>query len=231
MSRLCIVFDLDDTLYLERDYVFSGFRAVGKWVESNLNLTDFARCASELFSGGAGDTTFQKTLHVLGCSAEPHLLSEMVHVYRTHRPEISLPPDSAYCLATMGKVAKLGLITDGRPVTQHAKCDRLGLPDKLSPIVCTGAWGEEFCKPHQRAFELMEYQMGCRQDTFIYVADNPLKDFGAPLARGWLTVRIRRSDGIHSKRDSPEKHSPHAELEDLWRFPEVIKGMAPGFHE
>jgi putative hydrolase of the HAD superfamily len=221
------VFDLDDTLYLERDYVLSGFRAVGTWVESNLNLTDFARSASELFSSGAGGTTFQKALDVLGHAAEPHLLSEMIRVYRTHAPNISLPADSAYCLAVMGKIAKLGLITDGRPVTQHAKCESLGLLSKLSPIICTGIWGEEFYKPHERAFELMEGQMGSGEDTFVYVADNPLKDFGAPLARGWLTIRIRRSDGLHAHHDSPPQHGPQVELNDLWHFPEVISSLAP----
>jgi putative hydrolase of the HAD superfamily len=228
MSRLCIVFDLDDTLYLERDYVFSGFRAVGRWAESNLNLTDFARSASMLFSSGSGGTTFQKTLDVLGRRAEPHLLAEMIHVYRTHTPDISLPSDSIYCLGAMGKVGKLALITDGRPATQQAKCERLGLHDKLFPIVCTGTWGQEFYKPHQRAFELIENEMGSRADTFVYVADNPLKDFGAPLARGWLTVRIRRPDGLYAHCNSPSQQNPHLELEDLWRFPEIINGVARG---
>ena len=31
-----IVFDLDDTLYPEREYVFSAYRAVAKWIERHL---------------------------------------------------------------------------------------------------------------------------------------------------------------------------------------------------
>jgi putative hydrolase of the HAD superfamily len=228
MSRLCIVFDLDDTLYLERDYVLSGFRAVGKWVESNLNLANFAGRASELFAGGAGSATFQETLNVLGCQPEPHLLSAMVDVYRTHTPEISLPPDSTHCLAVMGDVARLGLITDGRPLAQHAKCERLGLPDLLSTIVCTGSWGAAFHKPHKRAFEFMERQLGSRDDTFVYVADNPLKDFTAPLARGWTTVRIRRPGGLYAHLESSTDCAPHKQLEDLWHLPRLIEALAPG---
>jgi putative hydrolase of the HAD superfamily len=228
MSRLCIVFDLDDTLYLERDYVFSGLQAVGKWAESTLNLPDFTQSAWQLFSNGAGNATFQKTLSALGRKPEPHILSEMRHVYRTHVPEISLPPDSTFCLDAMHKIAKLGLITDGRPFAQHAKCKQLGLPGRLSQIICTGTWGTEFCKPHERAFETMEYQMGSPGDTFVYVADNPLKDFAAPLARNWLTVRVRRSAGLHAHRESLSQHRPHTELQDLWRFPNIIRDMAPG---
>ena len=32
---------------------------------------------------------------------------------------------------------------------------------------------------------------------FAYVADNPQKDFAAPLQLGWLTVRIRRPGSLH----------------------------------
>jgi len=33
-----LVFDLDDTLFPERDFVLSGFQAVGDWLETNLSL-------------------------------------------------------------------------------------------------------------------------------------------------------------------------------------------------
>ena len=36
-----LVFDLDDTLYLEREYALSGFRAVGDWLRQTRGLIDF----------------------------------------------------------------------------------------------------------------------------------------------------------------------------------------------
>ena len=39
----------------------------------------------------------------------------------------------------------------------------------------------------------------------VYVADNPTKDFAAPRALGWHTVRIRRPGGLHAGL----AHSPH----------------------
>ena len=42
MNHLCVVFDIDDTLYLERDYVLSGFAAVGPWARDWLAIPDFA---------------------------------------------------------------------------------------------------------------------------------------------------------------------------------------------
>lgn len=46
-QRTAFVFDIDDTLYLERDYVRSGFRAVGEWARDRFGCDDFAaRCWS-----------------------------------------------------------------------------------------------------------------------------------------------------------------------------------------
>ena len=36
------VFDIDDTLYLERDYVHSGFQAVGAWFQQEFEIDKFA---------------------------------------------------------------------------------------------------------------------------------------------------------------------------------------------
>jgi hypothetical protein len=38
---VCAVFDIDDTLYLERDYVRSGFEAVGRWAVKWIQIEDF----------------------------------------------------------------------------------------------------------------------------------------------------------------------------------------------
>ena len=51
-NTLCVVFDIDDTLYLERDYVGSGFAAVGAWIEANLGFRSFSdRCWIAFRSG------------------------------------------------------------------------------------------------------------------------------------------------------------------------------------
>ena len=52
--------DVDDTLYLERDYVRSGFRAVGQWAaEASSVWTESPSSAWQLFleAGGAAPIT------------------------------------------------------------------------------------------------------------------------------------------------------------------------------
>jgi len=225
MPRLCIVFDLDDTLYLERDYVLSGFRAVGEWIRVTKGAPHFAHCAWQLFESGAGDQTFQRALNAIGQKASPPLIEAMLHVYRSHSPDISLLPDSVHCLAEMKGFAEMGLITDGRARSQLLKCARLGLPALFRNIVCTGTWGEQFYKPHHRAFEFMEDRLGGERALFVYVADNPHKDFAAPLARGWKTIRIRRTAGLNALVEAPPGLEPHTELPDLWALPQVVTAL------
>ncbi len=222
MPNLSIVFDLDDTLYLERDYVWSGFRAVGQWLQITKGVNGFTSCAWDLFQSGARVDIFQSALRKMGREEILDCVGVMLDVYRNHLPEIRLPPDAEYCLAEL-KGSPTGLITDGRAEGQSLKCSALGLHDLLPHIVRTGVWGEEFYKPHPRAFEFMEERLGKQRSLLVYVADNPKKDFGAPLARGWKTVRIRRPGGLHAECEALSSLQPHIELPDLWKLPEAIQ--------
>jgi putative hydrolase of the HAD superfamily len=60
--------------------------------------------------------------------------------------------------------------------------------------------GAEYLKPHLRRFaRLQRHWPLVDSSRFLYVADNPLKDFVAPRAREWRTVRIIRG-GEHCHR-------------------------------
>jgi putative hydrolase of the HAD superfamily len=89
-----VVFDLDDTLFPERAYVLSGFRAVAFWCEDKLGIR--ARRAfeemSELLDSGMRRDTFNRLCEAHG---EPQAaVSEMVGVYREHRPELAPTKES-----------------------------------------------------------------------------------------------------------------------------------------
>ncbi len=222
MRNLYIVFDLDDTLYLERDYVRSGFEAVGRWLEGAKQIEGFAACAWNMFANGARTGIFQSALSKLCTNLEINCVPTMLDIYRNHQPQIELCRDSSYCLATLGRTA-YGLITDGRAEGQRRKCEALGLMDVFSPLICTGVWGEEFYKPHPRAFECAEQSLNDARGTLVYVADNPTKDFATPLARGWKTVRVRRAAGLHAHREALPSAMPHVEVPTLWELPEALK--------
>jgi len=194
----CVVFDLDDTLYLERDYVVSGFRAVHRFVAMKYHRPDFFPIAWRLFLNGVRGHIFDQALAAMGLRADARLISTLVEVYRNHDPEIKLAADAYSCLDRLRGRCQTALITDGALEMQQKKFQALGLPEWIAIQVFTGSWGKEYSKPHPRAFETVLEKAGVGSRECVYVADNPLKDFVAPRRMGWSTVRIRRPWGLYS---------------------------------
>ncbi|WP_426170239.1 HAD family hydrolase [Sandarakinorhabdus sp. DWP1-3-1] len=189
-----IVFDLDDTLYLERDFVSSGFAAVAAWLRDRQGVEGFAARAEKVFAAGERRHVFNVVLRQLGLPAT--LVADMVDVYRDHVPTIALAADAARFLARDGR--RRALVSDGYLRTQANKVAALGLEDAgFAPIVLTDRWGRACWKPHRRGFDHVAAHFGVTGAEMVYVADNPAKDFVAPRALGWHSVQIVRQAGIH----------------------------------
>ena len=212
---ITIVFDLDDTLYRECDFVRSGIRAVDVWAQWQLGVHGFADAATLLWNAGLRKTVFDTALAQLGVAAEPSTVAAMVAVYRNHHPRIQLAPD-AHAFLTADHGFGLALISDGFGATQRNKVTALGLSGHaFDPIILTDDWGAEFWKPHRRAFEAVEAAHRGRSDRFVYVADNPAKDFLAPRALGWATVQIDRPGAIHPRKPPSEHHRADMHIRSL----------------
>ena len=220
-KNICVVFDMDDTLYLERDYAYSGFRAVGKWSAEQMGLNGVQEQAQELFDQGRRGDIFDATLERLGIVCDGKTISAMVRVYREHIPRIELLPDTLECLARLQEEVYLALLTDGSAISQWAKIDALGLRKQFCAIAVTGDWGIEYSKPHLKGYEYLESQVRPCHGHFVYVADNPSKDFYAPQTLGWNAIRVRRPAGLHVHKEcSPDL--VRFEATDLGSVPDLI---------
>jgi putative hydrolase of the HAD superfamily len=209
-----VVLDVDDTLYLERDYVRSGFAAVGRYAEERLGIEGVAELAWSEFEAGRRGDIFDRVLRGIGVEPTRPIVASLVEMYREHRPVITLLPDAAALLrAVLDKCMRLAVITDGPVASQRAKVDVLGLRRLASPIVVTGELGPHAGKPSPVAFERVEQELAVRGSQLVYLADNPRKDFVAPAARGWRTVRVRRPGGLHER--LPSGDDVNAELTSL----------------
>jgi putative hydrolase of the HAD superfamily len=198
MNPKAIVFDLDDTLYLERDYVRSGFQATGEWFRVEFGMPDFAQRAEAAFRIGGRGKIFDGVLISYGITPEPELVGRLVEVYRNHSPSIELLEDARICLNALRGTRPLALITDGPSRTQRSKIHALGIASFFDSIVVTGDFGSEFSKPHPRAFLCVEESLGINGERLVYVADNPMKDFQAPRKLGWQTIQVLRKHGIYA---------------------------------
>jgi putative hydrolase of the HAD superfamily len=197
-----VVFDIDDTLYLEADYVLSGFRVVGQFVFEHSGMTDFATRAWSLFQAGDRGNIFDKVLAEAG---KPHAFDVrvLVDVYRNHSPPIQLLPDAQQCLEELLGKVQLACVTGGAPASQRAKVAALQLERYFSTIVFTGALGSSYEKPHPRGFERAQEALGLPGNQMVYVGDNPAKDFHGPRELGWRTIRVRRAGSQHEAVPTP----------------------------
>jgi len=222
----CIVFDMDDTLYLERDYIRSGFLHAGALVEKKFGNRQFSESAWELFLAGQRGDIFDCTLQCIGLPSPPSLIEELVEAYRNHVPAISLAPDARQCLDGLHSGYRLALITDGPVASQVNKARALQLDRWIGLQIITDQWGTEFRKPHPRGFLTVQEQMGASPNECMYVADNPMKDFTAPARLGWRTVRVRREGGLHSQAISLACEPDH-ELNNLSSLARIVNDV-PG---
>jgi putative hydrolase of the HAD superfamily len=194
-----VVLDLDDTLYLEEAYVLSGLAWLSDWLERETGIGGFQAEAETLRRMGIRDRLFDRSLAELGVTPAPAFIDLLVEKYRSHPPTISLAIDAEAFLAADHGFA-LALITDGHAVAQRAKIAALGLERfDIHPMICTDELGPDYWKPHIRAFAAVELYYRGECDAFVYVADNPAKDFLAPRRLGWRTIQIDRPGAVHSR--------------------------------
>ena len=217
-----IVLDIDDTLYLERDYVRSGFEAVGRYARRELRIDDFAERAWAAFEAGARNTIFDDVLSECGARTDDVVITELVARYRTHTPTIELAHDALDGLERWHGAVALAAVTDGHLSSQQAKARALGLTDWTPLVVYTCDLGPGKAKPDPAAFELVQHEIGVDGKRCVYVADNPAKDFAGPHSLGWQTVRVRRRGGLHTQVASGS--DVDHEIETLDQLDEVLSG-------
>lgn len=175
-----VVVDLDDTLYFEADFVRSGLRSIARQLSPSLGVDLFDPMWS-LFSTG-GDA-FGWVVASYG-EAAGLTVDDLLWRYRTHEPRIELAAGVRRFLDRLAQLGiPLGLITDGRSVTQRNKLRALGIEDRFTDVVISEEFGSE--KPDPRNFLVFEERYPGRR--FHFFGDNTAKDFVVPAQLGWET--------------------------------------------
>lgn len=192
-----IIFDLDDTLYSEKQYVYSGFKAVAQFLE----MPEATEEMWQLFKNGK--PPIDTYLKMIGREDKKE---QCVCVYREHIPDISLYDDVGEKLLKLKNDGiKLGIITDGRPNGQRNKIAALGIEGLVDDIIITDELGgEQFRKPCDIAFRIMQRRWGIPFEQLMYVGDNISKDFHAPKQLGMQYFWFKNPDGLYS---SDEKNT------------------------
>ena len=184
-----VIFDLDDTLYSEKEYVKSGFEAVAA---KHPEIENFANKLWVAFEKGL--PAFDTVIGDNEC-----LKKECLTIYRNHIPNIHLYKSVEEIFnALRQKNIKIGIITDGRPEGQRVKIDALGLEKNVDEIIVTDELGgTQFRKPCDIAFRIMQKKLNVPFESMVYVGDNPKKDFVASFALGMKSVLFKNIGGLY----------------------------------
>lgn len=205
-----IVFDLDDTLYKEIDFVKSAYIYINKYIRSRFGI-DFFSQIQECIDDGINfyDYIISKLHHKHNFSIEKYL-----ELYRFHYPKLSLSTDTSEFLNNISD-RKIGfsIITDGRSISQNNKIKALGLSHLAQNIIISEETGYE--KPHVNNFKIIEKIYPDKK--FLYVADNTSKDFLAPNTLKWDTVcLLDNGQNIHKQNfDLQIKYLPKIKINYL----------------
>ena len=196
LSKFVFVFDLDDTLYNEMDFVLSGFHYVSNYfnkelrkkyhikqkVNSNLLYKYFKNNPSTVFNQLSNDFG-------------PFEIDILVDLYRKHFPKLKLSNDTKTLLEYLKSDTDLSIITDGSYKTQANKIKALKLDRYFQTKHIFINDRIKHHKPSEYSFKVVENTFPNKK--YIYIADNNAKDFIAPNNLGWETFHITRKKAIY----------------------------------
>ena len=197
-----VIFDLDDVLYPEWEYVISGFRVVSKEIFSKTKDQEMIVSKMIEIYKKNPKHVFDELFSILNKNSieKEKFVNKMINVYRNHNPSISLYSDVIAVLKKLkNNDIKTAIITDGHKESQKLKINSLHLEGKIDKIIITDSLGpnKKFWKPHPHAFEMVLEKFNVNPINSCYIADNPKKDFEGPTKLGMHTIQIRRPNGIY----------------------------------
>jgi putative hydrolase of the HAD superfamily len=215
-----VIFDLDDTLMPELDYVRSGFRACAALLGGQRGEGAIYDELMRLFDEDRR-MVFDRYCASHGLPEET--ARQCLTAYREHAPTVSLGEEAERILAWLRENGfLLGLLTDGRPEGQRAKIKALGLTERMDYMVVTDELGgPAFRKPNSLGYETVLRGLGALPQEAMYVADNPAKDFLAPNAMGMASVLYTGASGLYAAQSPAQNAAAQytiERLEDLKRI-------------
>ncbi len=176
MKNCTIVFDLDDTIVKEIDFLKSAFQEIANFVDSN-NSNLYNQMLDWYYNK---QNVFENILKKHSNFA----IQDLKNIYRNHFPNFDSKSKNRQLLIDLKqKGCKLGLISDGFSVTQRNKLKSLDIENLFDLIIISEEFGSE--KPNLNNFEIFHR---FQTQKYFYIADNIHKDFVAPNRLGWQTI-------------------------------------------
>lgn len=213
-----IVFDLDDTLFYELDYMESAFREIAGLLESVRPQEEVLQFMLEAYEGKKD--VFDSLLARYKVQMNK---SDLLTIYRNHTPKLCLRSEVEEMFTDFRKKEYgLGIITDGRSLTQRSKIKALGLDKWIADenVIISEEFGTSKPTPENYLYFECKYPGA----TFYYIGDNIRKDFIAAKKLGWITVcLLDQGKNIHKQEfECSEEYNPHYRINNLKELNAII---------
>ena len=186
----------------EMDYLKSAYREIASEIADEniyVQMLDWYRDGSDVFDKIARKFDLNK--------------SDLLQSYRNHLPKLKLNEETAELLRQINASGHfLGLITDGRSITQRNKLKALGIESLFNQIIISEEIGST--KPDLRNYEAF---LNSEIMDYYYIGDNVKKDFVTPNKMGWKTIcLLDKGQNIHKQNfNVPQEYLPQYKFSDL----------------
>ena len=218
-----LIFDLDDTLYYEKEYVLGALKEVAYYLGNK-----YGENAEKLY------IRMKEILEKLGRGKIFNIICEennfnedikqLVDMYRNSKPKLELYDDSKEFLSWARREGyKLGIITDGCSKVQWNKIKDLDIEELVDKIIVTDDLGKEFWKPHKKSYLDMIKWFDINKNECMYIGDNPNKDFIGARELGIETARIIREKGDHITTFLEKEYEADSNIVNLLELKKILK--------
>lgn len=189
-----VIFDLDDTLYPEITYVYSGFQAVADMLslQSTVSSQHWFNALIEILHVKGRGRVFDEALARFGLFS-PTRVRRCVMTYRSHTPKIALFHEAEAVLRMLNeRNIPVYILTDGNKNVQAVKIDALHVSPWIKKAMITHRYTKMHAKPSPYCFQKIAALEKLTPQEIVYIADNPHKDFVGIKPLGFQTARLKQ---------------------------------------
>ncbi|MEY4964031.1 MAG: hypothetical protein RLZZ323_1350 [Bacteroidota bacterium] len=221
MKNKVVIFDLDDTLYNEIDFLISAYNEISQFLSNEKGVD---KSKNEIFDYMYSTYLDKKNVfeHIISfINVKNITVFDLLDIYRNHKPNISLNNDVKELLdCFFEQKITLGIITDGRSIQQRNKIKALNLEYYISDLIISEEFGSE--KPNIKNFIFFEKKFP--NSNYTYIADNINKDFIAPNKLNWDTIcLLDNGRNIHRQNlFQPTSHLPKRYVKNIKEIKEIV---------
>jgi putative hydrolase of the HAD superfamily len=188
-----VIFDLDNVLFNERDYINAAYRNIASFLSKRHHLQE-AQVYQKLLNDLQTKTSLYPRLFndaIADLGLDQAVLPEILKIYGTVTAKLELASGAEHLLETLRKQEiRLGLVTNGNVETQRNKVQLLGIEKYFDAVFYARELGKENEKPNPEVYRIILNALHSKPDAAICIGDNPYTDFYGAKKLGLRTVRL-----------------------------------------